>query len=422
MAVRYTVAPNPRPTGAMWHGPGNAVNAAGLARYHEANSIRGIRRAVVAGAKWIDNDYMTTRDGVIVCNHSFGVMTKEKFAAPGVPNRPIDRLTWAQVSRLRGPGGVRIQRIETMMAAYARYGIGVALELKGDGREGFRLITPANLDRIVTLANTHGVRMYIKADPAKPRLLHGLALAHQRGVWTRHNGSATFLPPAPPPKETPVVTSQNGYRANDRADVTTWTIGKGRKVALRRGDPGYLLAHFADWFDAHVEDIDAGQPDDWGYAERPIRGSTTTLSNHASGTALDLNATRHPLGKRGTFTAAQAAAIRDQLRTYDGCIRWGGDYSGRPDEMHFEINRPAADVAAVARRLRTAEDKDWFDMATKEDVKDALREVLNENDGVDNLLGPWGQRRSVIDVLQTVYNLNVPGKWRDQLRSWITKG
>ncbi len=33
-------------------------------------------------------------------------------------------------------------------------------------------------------------------------------------------------------------------------------------------------------------------------------------------------------------------------------IRWGGDYSGRIDSMHFEVNASAAKVAAVAVKLR----------------------------------------------------------------------
>ena len=183
--------------------------------------------------------------------------------------------------------------------------------------------------------------------------------------------------------------SQNGYVANDGDLTTVWTIpGTDRTIRLKRGDAGWLLVHFAAWFDKHVEDIEAGQLDDWGYAERPIRGSSTTLSNHASGTAMDLNATRHPMGVRGTFTPAQAAAIRAQLRTYDGCIRWGGDYTGRPDEMHFEINRPPADVSALARRLRTAPEedampapRDWTDEDWKAFDQHVWHKRLGGNDG-----------------------------------------
>lgn len=151
-----------------------------------------------------------------------------------------------------------------------------------------------------------------------------------------------------------MAVSQNGYVANDPSRTQSWKIpGTARAVRLRKGSPGNLLVLFAAWFDKNVEDIDAGQLDDWGYAERPIRGSTTTLSNHASGTALDLNATRHPLGKRGTFTTSQAGKIRAELKRYGGCIRWGGDYSGRPDEMHFEIVKDVAACNKVLASLTT---------------------------------------------------------------------
>lgn len=149
--------------------------------------------------------------------------------------------------------------------------------------------------------------------------------------------------------------SQNGWSANDVNQTTSWAIpGTSRKIRLRKGDAGYILVHLAAWFHENVEPIDVGEFDDWGYAERPIRGSDVTLSNHASGTAMDLNAVKHQLGARNTFTNAQERKIRDHLKLYGGTIRWGGDYSGRPDEMHFEINANAAAVAAIAKKLRTA--------------------------------------------------------------------
>ena len=148
-------------------------------------------------------------------------------------------------------------------------------------------------------------------------------------------------------------TSQNGWSANDYSLTQSYKIpGSDRAIRLRQGDAGYLLVHFAAWFHANVEKLDQGVLDEWGYAERPIRGSSTTLSNHASGTAEDLNATLHPLAKVGTFPGTKAAKIRAQLKLYEGAIRWGGDYHGRKDEMHFEINTSAAEVARIARKLR----------------------------------------------------------------------
>jgi hypothetical protein len=152
-----------------------------------------------------------------------------------------------------------------------------------------------------------------------------------------------------------MAASQNGYAANDISRTQSWKIpGTSRAIRLRKGSPGALLVAWAAWFDKNVEDIDAGELDDWGYAERPIRGSTTTLSNHASGTAMDLNSTKHPLGVRNTFTPAQTAKIRAELKNYEGCIRWGGDYTGRPDEMHFEIVKDVATCDRVLAKLNKA--------------------------------------------------------------------
>jgi hypothetical protein len=45
-------------------------------------------------------------------------------------------------------------------------------------------------------------------------------------------------------------------------------------------------------------------------------------------------------------------AIRAILGEVGGVVRWGGDYTSRPDEMHFEINAGAAAVRAAAAKLK----------------------------------------------------------------------
>lgn len=144
--------------------------------------------------------------------------------------------------------------------------------------------------------------------------------------------------------------SQNGWdvitsSSDKRLVKTDKIIGR-----VRGGDVETIFAHFISWFDKNVEDVDKGD-DDWGWANRPIRGGTA-ISNHASGTAIDLNATRHPMGKEGTFTSEQEAKIREQLKFYEGALRWGGDYSGRKDEMHVEINANAKKVAEIAQKIK----------------------------------------------------------------------
>lgn len=125
---------------------------------------------------------------------------------------------------------------------------------------------------------------------------------------------------------------------------------------LADGAAGFVLSHWAMWFSECVERIQGDTWDDWGYAIRPIRGGGITLSNHASGTALDINAQAHPLGSRHTFTDEQEWRLLRRLRgRYGGLIRWGGSYSGRADEMHFELVGDRTEVRALAGVLRDSD-------------------------------------------------------------------
>lgn len=146
------------------------------------------------------------------------------------------------------------------------------------------------------------------------------------------------------------VTSANGWSANDRSVIASYAL-PGGKLALRKGDVSVVLLWCANRWHETVEPL--VWPGNWGYAERLIRGSSTTLSNHASGTAIDLNAPQHPLGTdpRANFTAAQINAVRRLVAYCEGAVRWGGDYS-RPDGMHLEINAGAAAVRRIADKIR----------------------------------------------------------------------
>jgi len=144
------------------------------------------------------------------------------------------------------------------------------------------------------------------------------------------------------------ATSQNGYEANNRTLINTVAV-VGGKVSMRKGDATVVLCYVLESM-AKIEK--PKWPGIWGYAERTIRGSSTTLSNHASGTAVDWNAPDHWLGEINTFTSTELSNIRIMLRFCDGVIRWGGDYSGRKDEMHFEIVKGTAALAALARKIR----------------------------------------------------------------------
>lgn len=145
--------------------------------------------------------------------------------------------------------------------------------------------------------------------------------------------------------------SQNGWRASKvRADIGIESfLIPGTKVKFACAKSvAPLLVGFAAEFHELIEPIDEGGLDDWGYAYRDVRGVVGKLSNHASGTAIDLNATKHPLGKAGTFPLAKVPMIRALAKKYG--LKWGGDFR-RPDEMHFEIALSEAKVAALIGSL-----------------------------------------------------------------------
>jgi hypothetical protein len=72
------------------------------------------------------------------------------------------------------------------------------------------------------------------------------------------------------------------------------------------------------------------------WVPRFVRGRPGVLSAHAYGTAFDINAPWLPLGKPPPLdkhgTTVPLVARARELGWY-----WGGDFSSRPDPMHFEL-------------------------------------------------------------------------------------
>lgn len=131
--------------------------------------------------------------------------------------------------------------------------------------------------------------------------------------------------------------------------------GESFAPGVRAGDVHTVLEYVAEQLHRRVEPVvrdDWHQADDWGYNYRPNVNNPRTLSCHSSGTAFDYNATRHPNGKSGTFSHLQTKEIRKILAEVDNTVKWGGDFSGTKDEMHFEVCKDEAAVARVAARLR----------------------------------------------------------------------
>lgn len=148
--------------------------------------------------------------------------------------------------------------------------------------------------------------------------------------------------------------SYNGWPASDKPEsirIKSYAI-KGSHVKLRCAYfAAPLLVAFAEQFNELIEPIDAGA-DDWGYCYREVRKVPGKLSNHSSGTAIDLNASKHPLGKAGTFPAEKVPMLQALAKKYG--LVWGGDYRNRKDEMHFEIAQDQLKTAKLIEKLGLA--------------------------------------------------------------------
>ena len=152
--------------------------------------------------------------------------------------------------------------------------------------------------------------------------------------------------------------SQNGWIASkDASEIQIVSIPiRGTMVKVRCAKAvAPLIAGFCSEFHELIEPIDEGSLDDWGYNFRMVRNSTDKLSNHSSGTAVDLNASRHSLGKSGTFPSEKVPMIRALAKKYG--MMWGGDFRRRPDEMHFEINITPAKAAELIGSMKLGEQK-----------------------------------------------------------------
>jgi peptidoglycan hydrolase-like protein with peptidoglycan-binding domain len=87
---------------------------------------------------------------------------------------------------------------------------------------------------------------------------------------------------------------------------------------------------------------------DWGYENRDII-SGTSLSFHAFGLALDINAPWNPQGLANPAAGPyRVPDIADSISRSLG-ILWGGDYLFSPkyDRMHFEVHMSPAELAAA---------------------------------------------------------------------------
>lgn len=73
-----------------------------------------------------------------------------------------------------------------------------------------------------------------------------------------------------------------------------------------------------------------------GYAPRKVRGSYLSLSNHAYGTAFDINYNQNSLGNEPARKSEKGSVYELVGIAHEHGFYWGGHFS-RKDGMHFEV-------------------------------------------------------------------------------------
>lgn len=148
--------------------------------------------------------------------------------------------------------------------------------------------------------------------------------------------------PAPTPQNPEAIVITDNWAASNIITVDVpqlhGVMGAGSgKISVHRLIAPQVLKTFADWEAAGLKDRILSWGGSW--APRFIRGSRTYLSNHAWGTAFDINVPWNMLGSQPALKG-QRGCTRELVKiAYDNGLYWGGWFKGRPDGMHFEARK-----------------------------------------------------------------------------------
>jgi len=107
------------------------------------------------------------------------------------------------------------------------------------------------------------------------------------------------------------------------------------KMRFHRKVEDQLKSLWEAWEDAGV--VDRVLTYEGSFNARFIRGSRSTLSNHAFGSAFDINAKWNKLGRIPAL-AGEEGSVRELVSiANEHGFFWGGHFNNRPDGMHFEV-------------------------------------------------------------------------------------
>jgi hypothetical protein len=141
-----------------------------------------------------------------------------------------------------------------------------------------------------------------------------------------------------------------GWPANRSKDMVRVTAGDVTVIVHKVIAP--VIGHLLDKTLEGGYQLKAGEC--WGYANREIRNSSPKRpSNHSWGLAVDLNSLTNPM--QSPLRTDMPSWMTNLWKSFG--FRWGGDYQGRKDAMHFEFMGTPADAARLAAQLDHREEE-----------------------------------------------------------------
>lgn len=165
--------------------------------------------------------------------------------------------------------------------------------------------------------------------------------------------------------------------------IATFTAG-GLTLTCHEGLVPIFTA-LIEGIEANGYELEKGIRDDWGYANRDIRGVAGVKSWHSVGGAIDLDATKNPMGvKKTTFPIRKTQRLAKDLG-----LTWGYNWTERPDPMHFEAAHPLPQMRLIASRLRKHERNDEGEpefpggVLTRGDYGDAVKWIQRRLKALD---------------------------------------
>jgi hypothetical protein len=187
-----------------------------------------------------------------------------------------------------------------------------------------------------------------RASPAWPAVLGGLTPLVSTSDRQRIFGAFQYAA-APQPGNAEHINILGTWQQENIVPVQVPQIGALRARGVRAAPAsgtilwhrlaiGQLLRLWAAWEQAGL--LDRILSWDGSFNPRFIRGSNSVLSNHAFGTAFDINASLNPLG-RTPLLCGQHGCVRELVAIANQFgFFWGGHFSSpRMDGMHFEVAR-----------------------------------------------------------------------------------